>query len=82
MGCCSAAHCCQRLTNAVAFIMFKIGIYIINYLDDLASTETSDRAQFAYNTLGAILEKCGIEEAKKQILTTYYYYDIHRHSFQ
>ena len=66
MGCRSAAHCCQRLTNAVAFIMFNIGIYILNYLDDLASAETSDRAQLAYNTLRAILEKCGIEEAKNK----------------
>ena len=64
MGCRSAAHCCQRLTNAVAFIMFKIGIYVLNYLDDLASAETSDRAQFAYNTLKAILEKCGMKKLK------------------
>ena len=46
--------------------MLKIGIYILNYLDDLAFAETSDRARFAYNTLGAILEKCGIEEAKNK----------------
>ena len=66
MGCRSAAYCCQRLTNAIAFIMFKIGIYILNYLDDLASAETVDKAQFAYETLGAVLHKCGIEEAKKK----------------
>ena len=66
MGCRSAALCCQRLTNAIVFIMFKIGICILNYLDDLASAETADKAYFSYNTLGAILEKCGIEEAKNK----------------
>lgn len=39
MGCRSAAYCCQFFTNAVAFIMFKIGICVLNYLDDLASAE-------------------------------------------
>ena len=43
--------------------MFKISIYILNYLDDLASAEANNKAQFAYETLGAVLNKCGIEEA-------------------
>ena len=63
MGCRSAAYCCQRLTNAITVIMFKIGIYILNYLDDLASAETKDKAQFAYEHLGDVLNKYGIEEA-------------------
>ena len=66
MGSRSAAYCCQRVTNAISFIMFKIGIFVLNYLDDLASAETKDKALFAYNTLGAILEKCGIEESKNK----------------
>ena len=63
-GCRSAALCCQKLTNAVAFIMFKIGIYILNYLDDIGSCEIKENAEFAYKTLDSILQKCGIEEAK------------------
>lgn len=66
MGLRSAAYICQRVTNAIAFIMFKIGILVLNYLDDLASTEKSDVAKFAYNTLGEILDKCGIEESKNK----------------
>ena len=62
MACRSTAHCCQRLTSAITFITFNIGIYILNYLDDLASAETKDKAQFAYETLGAVLNKCGIGE--------------------
>ena len=46
--------------------MFKIGILVSNYLDDFASSETRERAEFAYQTLGAILEKCGIEESKEK----------------
>lgn len=46
--------------------MFKIGICILNYLDDLASAETVDKAKFAYDTLGAVINKCGIEEAKNK----------------
>ena len=66
MGLTSASYICQMVTNAIAFIMFKIGILILNYLDDFASAETPDRAEFAYQTLGTILEKCGIEESKEK----------------
>ena len=66
MGSRSVAYCCQRVTNAISFIMFKIGICVLNYLDDLASAETVDNASFAFSTLGSILERCGIEEAKNK----------------
>ena len=46
--------------------MFKIGILVLNYLDDFASAETREEQEFAYWTLGAILEKCGIEESKEK----------------
>ena len=57
MGLTSASYICQRLTNTIAFIMIKIGILVLNYLDDFASAETGERAEYAYQTLGAILEK-------------------------
>ena len=38
----------------------------MNYLDDLASAETAQNAEFAFKTVQAILQKCGIEEAKKK----------------
>ncbi|MEW8546060.1 MAG: reverse transcriptase domain-containing protein [Candidatus Thiodiazotropha sp.] len=66
MGLRSAAYICQRVSNAIAFIMFKIGILVLNYLDDLASAEKREVADFAYNTLGEILDKCGIEESKSK----------------
>ena len=51
MGLRSACFLCQRVTNAITFIMFKLGIQILNYLDDLASAERKENADFAYNTL-------------------------------
>ena len=63
MGSRSSAYCCQKFTNAISFIMFKLGIYILNYLDDLASAEIRQNAEFAFKTLQAVLKKCGIEEA-------------------
>ena len=46
--------------------MFQIGIFILNYLDDLASAETVEKASFSFNTLRTILKKCGIEEAQNK----------------
>ena len=63
MGLKSAANICQRATNAISFIMLQIGIAILNYLDDLAGAEKKEKAFFAYHCLGAILKKCGFEEA-------------------
>jgi hypothetical protein len=39
----SAAQICQRVTNAIAFIMYNIGICILNYL---AGDETRQNASF------------------------------------
>ena len=63
MGLPNAAYICERVTTAISFIMFKIGILVLNYLDDLASEEVKELANFAYSTLGAILYRCGFEEA-------------------
>ena len=38
----------------------------MNYLDDLASAEKPEHAEFAYKTLQSVLRKCGIEEAKNK----------------
>lgn len=64
MGLRSAAHICQRVTNAITFIMHVVGICICNYLDDLMGVEKPQLAQFAFDTLGGILARCGFEESK------------------
>ena len=42
----SAANICQRTTNVISFIMLKIGIAILNYLDDLAEAEKKRKCSF------------------------------------
>ena len=66
MGCRSSAYIAQRFSNAITFMLFKVGIYILNYIDDLASAETKEKAFCAFLTLQEILKKCGIEEAVKK----------------
>ena len=68
MGSRSSAFCCQRLTSALAFIMYELGFSILNYLDDLASAKRKENASFAFDTLQSILQKCGVEEAKNKVL--------------
>ena len=63
MGSRSSSFCCQSLTNALVFMMFKIGILVLNYLDDLASAEKKELAEFSFLTLRTMLKKCGIEES-------------------
>ena len=59
----NAAAISQRVTNAIVCILFKIGLQILNYLDDFAAAEKKENVKFAYCCLGAVLEKFGIEEA-------------------
>ena len=66
MGLSSAANICQRVTNAVAFMMFQVGVAVLNYLDDLAGVEKKENADFAYQVLGEILKRCGLEESEEK----------------
>jgi hypothetical protein len=40
-----------------------MGYMVVNYLDDLGGAETLNKACDAYDTLGGLLAKCGLEEA-------------------
>ena len=48
MGLRSAANICQRVTNAISFMMLQIEIAILNYLDDLAGAESKENAVFCF----------------------------------
>ena len=68
MGLRTASGICQRVTNAISFMMFQIGIHILNYLlDDHAGAETEEKTDFACKCLEALLQKCGIEESPKKL---------------
>ena len=64
MGSRSSAYCCQKFTNAISFIMFKLGIYILNYLDDMASAEIRQNAEFAFKTLQAVLKSVALKKLR------------------
>ena len=66
MGSKSSALCCQKTTSAVIYIFEKSGYLGLNYLDDLGSAETEEKAENAFAKLGDILEKIGIKESKKK----------------
>ena len=64
MGLRSAAYICQRVTNAVRFILVNhFGQEVINYLDDFAGCEDVHNACLAYDRLGWVLKECGLEES-------------------
>jgi hypothetical protein len=51
---------CTRTTSAVAYICKDIGIDILNYL---AGCESSEKSWDAFNNLGHILDRCGLEKS-------------------
>ena len=63
MGLRSSAFICQRITNAISYIMSTEGYCSINYLDDFALAESWERAHAAFDRLGTLLQECGIEES-------------------
>ncbi|XP_071176474.1 uncharacterized protein [Mytilus edulis] len=64
MGLRSVAYICQRVTNAVSFILdAHYDLQIVNYLDDLAVCDVQEKAFDAYAILGEVLDNCGLEES-------------------
>lgn len=60
----SAAMMCQRVTSGVAFICLEHDFHVLNYLDDFAGVEVSDRANQAFEFLGSILASLGLGESE------------------
>ena len=63
MGLRSSAVICQRVTNAISYMMFQVGVAILNCLDDLAGAETPDRAEVAYSLFDSMLKTAGFMES-------------------
>jgi len=66
MGLRSAAYCCQRLTNAIAFIYSNMGYHSVNYLDDFGCADHADAAERAFAALQDLLGRLGVEESRKK----------------
>ncbi len=59
----SAAMICQRVTDAVSYIMGIKGVNIINYLDDFGGAEIPGKAHSAFDALGDTLRELGLQES-------------------
>ncbi len=66
MGLRSAAFICQRVTNAVNFILQNHDVSVVNYLDDFGGADTPDSAHSSYKKLGEVLQECGLKEAEEK----------------
>ena len=66
MGMRSSAYICQRVTNAINYVMGKHNFNIVNYLDDFAGAEVPMDADSAYEKLGAVLLEFGLMESKEK----------------
>ena len=70
-GCRHAGYNGQRVSSAILFIFKKLGVSSVQpefcamvYMDDFAGCETGDRASVAFETLGNLLPKLGIQESE------------------
>ena len=63
MGLRSAAMCCQRLTNAIKYIVERRGYDLVAYLDDMVTAEDWQKAEHCYFTIRWIIKESGAEEA-------------------
>ncbi|CAC5397559.1 unnamed protein product [Mytilus coruscus] len=64
MGLRSAAYICQRVTNAVSFILdAHYDLQIVSYIYDLGGCDVQEKAFDAYAILGEVLDNCGLEES-------------------
>ena len=66
MGLRSAAMCCQRITNAIKYIVEKKGFDLVSYLDDMVSAEIWSEAEKCMATLRGVLRESGAEEAESK----------------
>lgn len=63
-GCRSSVAICQRMANALVYMMSQLGFKIIAYLDDYASChKTPSEAQQAFDTFNDLADRLGLKLA-------------------
>lgn len=63
-GCKTSSAACQRVSNALIYILAKKGFSVLAYLDDYAATEPDmERAMDSYNCFKATTKSLGLELA-------------------
>ena len=63
MGLRSAAMACQRVTNAVCFMLSKSGCAVLSYLDDFKGISAPSTAFEHYRLCGSLLDALGLQES-------------------
>ena len=66
MGLRSAAMCCQRITNAMKYMVENRGFDLVAYLDDMVSAEVWQWAENCFNTIRGVIAESGAEEAESK----------------
>ena len=69
MGLRSAAMCCQRLTNAITYIMRSHGFDLVAYLDDMVTAECWEQAGACFSTLREVIATMGAVEAESKAVS-------------
>ena len=63
MGLRSAAMACQRVTNAVCFMLSRVGCNVLSYLDDFMGISAPRSAFDDYALTGSLLQALGLHES-------------------
>ena len=69
MGLRSAATCCQRLNNAMGYIMRSRGVDLVAYLNDMVTAEHWDQPGTCFFTLRDIIDSMGAVEAESKAVS-------------
>lgn len=68
-GCKSSSSACQRIANAVTFIMGKKDHFVLGYLDDYAGTHLKqEEALKSYNDFTQVMDELGLKLASHKCL--------------
>ena len=63
MGLRSAAMACQRVTNAVCFMLSRVGCNVLSYLDDFMGISVPRSAFDDYAFTGSLIQALGLHES-------------------
>ena len=58
------AMICQRVTDAIRYILHQDNIMVVNYIDDFAGIATPSQAHTHFNSLRSLLQELGVQESE------------------
>ena len=64
----SAPYIAQRITDAITFIHKRMGLFLLNYVNDFVGAEAKELIWKAYRFLSKLLEDLGVETSQQKIV--------------